>query len=256
MTGEDALALLLGRIGAARDGAVFIDDAEVQEWPPKTVGTMKAAGLLSPASPAANVVCPGCERQCTMPVHVLLAAAAPAEAFVVCDKEPDINRVPIEPDSLKRWHASGEAVAALLARLLNLRRTVASTADRRWEVGAFKGRKQSNHLVLVADGDLKLSLGGHIVALDDVLALKGDKFIPKSRVLIECVDHPAAGGAGRESIEQRRERISRRIEELKRQERRDFLKTVAAEENLSVSRIKQMLSRTSGTIPKDQKPKE
>ncbi len=245
MTGEDALADLLGRIGAARDGTVFLDDAQLQDWPSEAVTAMEAAGLLSPASPATSVICPGCEEQCTMPVHMLLAAGAPADAFVVCDKLPHINRVPVELDSLKRWHASGEAVAALLARLLNLRRTVTSTAYRRWEVGALKGTKGSSHLVLHADGVLTLSIAGHTLALADVLTLRGDQFLAKSRVLIDCVNHPAAGGGAPESAAQRRERLAGRLEELRRAGHRDFLRRLSREEDISPRRITQILAKGS-----------
>jgi len=256
VTPNDALAELIGRVGASSDGAIFIDAFEIRGWPAETVAAMTAASLLSPASPAASIVCPGCEQQCVMPVHTGYSTTDRGEPFIVCDKRSDINRVAIEPDSLKRLHASGEAFAALLARLLKLRRTGADGSAKQWEVGAFKGRARSSHIVLVADGDLKLSLAGHFIPLEDVLTLSGDKFIPRTRVLVECVDKPAAGSGDAESSEQRRERISRRLEELKSQRRPDFLRIVAAEENLSVSRIKQIRSRQSGTVPEARKPKQ
>jgi hypothetical protein len=243
MTAADALAELLGRIGAARDGVVLVGDDELQDWPSAAVTAFKSAGLLAEASPARSVICPGCERQCTMPVYVLSAKAA-INAFVVCDKRHDINRVPIEPDSLKRWQGSGEAVAKLLARLLHQRRRSGTAAIvRRWEIGIFKGRKGTSHLVLIADGELKLGLAGHTSALSEVLSFKGRSLVVDKAALIDCVDHPASGGGDRASAGQRRARLVRRVEELKRQSRRDFLKTVAQEEGISPQRLKQIIGR-------------
>ena len=107
MTGAEALAELIDRLGAAREGALFINEQELRDWPEVAVDALKKAGLLTAAADASSVVCPGCERQCTMAVHAMPSVAP----FVVCDKRSDINRVAIEPESLKRWQASGEAVA-------------------------------------------------------------------------------------------------------------------------------------------------
>ena len=60
MTGNSALVELLARIGAARDGAVFIAEAELREWPKAAVAALKANRLLTRAAPAHGVVCDGC----------------------------------------------------------------------------------------------------------------------------------------------------------------------------------------------------
>jgi hypothetical protein len=239
VTGAEALSELLDRIGASRDGAVFISDHELSRWPGAAVAAFKSAGLLAAASPASSVVCPGCERQCTMPVDI-----APAGAFVVCDKRSDINRVPIGTNSLVRWQASGEAVAALLARLLRLtRRMVAPTQQRRSEVGVFKGRKGSSHLVLTADGELKLRLAGHTLPLVEVLSLKGKSVVVDEKELTERVDNPASGGGDVESANQKAARLQKRRDQLKAEGQRYFLRQIAREERISVSRIKQILAR-------------
>jgi hypothetical protein len=239
VTSAEVLAELLERIGASRDGVVFVSDHELSRWPGAAVAAFKRVELLAAAPPAASVVCPGCERQCTMPVHI-----APAGAFVVCDKRSDINRVPIGTDSRVRCRASGEAVAALLARLLRLRRrAVAPTQQRRWEVGVFKRRKGSSHLVLIADGELKLHLAGYSVRLTDVLSLKGRNLTVDVAALVECVDHPASGGGDVESAEQRRIRLTKRVESLRSKGNRRFLITAADEEGISPQRLKQILAR-------------
>jgi hypothetical protein len=201
-----------------------------------------AAGLLVEATPASSVVCPGCERQCIMPVHVPPGTGATVNAFVVCDKRNDINRVAVEIDSLVRWRGSGETVAALLARLLGFRRRGGVSAQsRRWEVGVFKARKRSSHLVLTADRELKLSLAGHTVALPDVLSLGDGGFTVDKAMLSELADDPVSGGGDRESASQRRARLTMRVETLRRERHRDFLKQIAKEERISVPRLKQII---------------
>jgi hypothetical protein len=163
---------------------------------------------------------------------------------VVCDKRSDINRVPIEAENLTRWRASGEAVAALLARLLRLRRRSGLPVQRRrWEVGTFKGRQGSSHLVLTADGELKLGLAGHTVALADVLSVTGRSLALDEAWLVDHVDHPASGGGDRESAGQRRARLLRRLEELKGEGRRDFFRTVAREERIAPQRLRQIVNK-------------
>jgi hypothetical protein len=240
MTGAEALTELLDRIGASREGIVYIGDHELRQWPSATVAAFKKTGLLAAASPASSVVCPGCERQCTMPVHVLPAA----DAFVVCDKRSDINRVPVEAENLTRWQTSGEAVAALLARLLRLRRRPRTNAmAKRWEVGAFKGQKRASHLLLTADGNLKLGLAGHVLELADVLSIKGTRLAVDVAALTDRVDEPASGGGDIESAERRRARLEKRLATLKAEGNRRFLQTVAREEGISVQRLKQITAK-------------
>jgi hypothetical protein len=240
VTGAQALAELLDRLGTSRAGQIYVDEVELRSWPAKAVTAMKSAGLLAASADALSVICPGCERQCTMPVHVLPAVPA----FVVCDKRSDINRVAIETESLKRWVTRGEAVAALLARLLRLRRRAGALGENgRWEIGTVRGRKGSSHLVLKADGELKLDLAGHTLVLTDVLRLKGAGLAVDQTSLIGCVDNPVSGGGDRESAEQRRARLIRRLAELKSNTRRDFFRTVAREEGISQQRLRQIVDR-------------
>ena len=242
MTPEAVLVELLDRIGAHRGGAVVISAQELSAWPGAAVAAMKSQGLLTRARPATSAVCPGCERECAMPVHVLTDPARGPEAFIVCDKRSDINRVPVPIAGLEQWQASGDSIASVLAGLLGLRRSVAGTDAARWEVGILKGAKHSSHLVLIADGKLTLSLAGHSVPVADVLALEGNAFQVDRRLLSRLVDQPIAGAGDVESAAQRRERVKKRVAALKAKGVKGFLKSVAAEEGISVSRVKQLLN--------------
>lgn len=118
MTPADVLADLLARVDASKGQAVFIGAQELSEWPAAAVAALKKQKLLVPARPAASVVCPGCERQCVMPVQVIPAQARAARAFVVCDKRDDINRVSVPIAHLEQWKVSGDASPAAFAQAL------------------------------------------------------------------------------------------------------------------------------------------
>lgn len=242
MTPEAVLVELLDRIGAHHGEAVFVTVQELSTWPVGAVAAMKSLGLLAKTRPATTAMCPGCERECVMPVHVLTDAARGPEAFIVCDKRSDINRVPVPVARLEQWQASGDSVASLLAGLLGLHRSGSGTDAARWEVGMFKGAKHSSHLVLAVDGKLTLSLAGHSVPVADVLALEGNAFQVDRRTLNRLVDQPVAGAGDVESAAHRRERLKKRVQAVKAKGTKAFLKAVAEEEGISVSRLKQLLN--------------
>ena len=111
----------------------------------------------------------------------------------------------------------------------------------------FKGAKHSSHLVLLADGRLTLRLAGHSIALDDVLELESNGFKLAERTLIRLVDKPVAGAGDAESAAQRRTRLKKRVQMEKNKGNKSFLKTVAQEEGISVSRLKQLLQQERQT---------
>lgn len=244
MTPDAALVELLERVGARQGAPVVVSDHELSKWPGAAVATMKSQSLIKRARPATSAVCPGCERECVMPVRVLPAKARDPEAFIVCNKRSDINRVAMPMSRLEQWQATGDSVADLLAGLLGLHRSGASGTDAaRLEVGMLKGAKHSSHLVLVADGTLTLSLAGHSIPLADVLAFEGSTFKVDRRILNRLVDQPVAGAGDMESAAQRRARLKKRVQVVKATGNRAFLKTVAKEEGITVSRLKQLLCK-------------
>lgn len=240
MTPEAALRELLERVAVGEGAAAFISDDELSRWPDAAVAEMKTQRLLAKARPATSTVCPGCERECTMPVHVLSDGLRTPAAFVVCDKRDDINRVNVPVGQLEQWHTTGELIADLLARLLGLNRPASTaTNDREWTIGTFKGRKHKSLVTLRAGNDLHLSLAGHVVALADVLTFDQNILSADKNELFRCVDKPAGDS---ETPNARRKRLKARIAEEKAKGRRAFLRTVATEEGISVQRLKQIIS--------------
>lgn len=252
MTPEASLIELLERLGAEQGAPVLISDHELNTWPDTAVTAMKSQGLLTRARPATSAICPECELECVMPVHTLFEEGHEPLALIFCDKRSDVNRVPIPFSRLEQWQISGDSLAHLLAVLLGLHRSNSvNTNAARWEIGLFKGNKHSSHLLLMADGNLTLSLAGHSVALADVLSLDGGTFTVDKRRLKQLVDRPATGGGDVESATKRRERLKKRVQALKKQGVKAFVKTVADEEGISVSRLKQLLQEE--TEPKNPK---
>jgi hypothetical protein len=242
----DAVLELLARVGASKGVPMLVSEEELGRWPTAAVQAMKKQKLLVKARPASSVVCPGCEQECVMPVHTLTHKRRGPESFVVCDKRDDINRVAVPISMLEQWQASGSSIAELLAGLLGLRRpdTAGDTSAGRWEIGVFKGAKHSSHVVLLADGQLALSLAGHSIALAEVLLFGNKDFELNKRTLLRLVDKPVAGAGDAESAAQRRIRLKKRVQTEKNRGNKTFLKTVAADEGISVSRLKQLVMKT------------
>jgi len=261
MTPHAALIELLARVGACRGAPVLVNDDELSLWPGAAVAAMKAQKLLAKARPAASAICPGCERDCVMPVHTPPATGAPA-SFIVCDKRGDVNRVPVPIGKLEQWQITGGLIADALARLLGLTRTATQAMDGgQWHIGVLKGKKRNSPVALLAGDNLTLSLAGHAVPLVDVLGIEKNTLALDKAALIRLVDNPEGNG---EDPEARRERIKARVGEEKAKGTKPFLQVVAEEEGLSVSRLKQLVAKKTVPtgiltglypIPKKTKPK-
>ena len=241
MSPEQALAELLGRLGANKGAAVLVSEEELGSWPDSAVSALKKAGLLSPASPAGSVVCPGCEEQCVMPVQTQTADRGRVVSFVVCDKRGAISRVPLSKEGLRQWCASLLGLAGLLSRLLDLPGSV-SGQGARCELGVLRGRKHSSQVALIADGALKLHIAGHTANVGAVLTLKASGFAVDRIALAGFADKPVAGGGDVESAAARRKRLSAEVRAEKARGTKAFLKTVALREDISVQRLKQILN--------------
>ncbi|MDA3914764.1 hypothetical protein [Oleiagrimonas sp.] len=234
---------LLERLSARGGAAVRISEAELAAWPEDAIATMKAEDLLVQGRPSNTTTCPGCERSCTMPVHVMNDRSGVPAAFVVCDKREDINRVDVPLDELQAWQTSSGALAQKIQYLLGLPDSPVTQGDAgEWRLGVYRNRQRASHLALVNDGHLTLTLAGHTVALDEVLTLEGTQLQINRTTLDRFVARPAAGGGNTESAQDRRARLKSRVTALKVQGVRAYNKTVADEEGISVSRLKQILS--------------
>lgn len=245
MTGQEPFSQLIARLGANQGAPAVVSAQVLSCWPEATLALLKANGLLVRTRPAVSTVCSGCERECVMPVHVVPNQSAAPMAFIVCDKRSDINRVTVPLANLDQWQTSVNAVADLLAALLDLLRPLNhSTQVGAWHLGLLRGPKHAGYVKLLVNGELTISVGGHFLPLSDLLELRGNQFVVDRRRVFRALNNPTAGNADIESAADRRKRIKRRVQALKTQGVKNFLKKVAAEESISLSRVKQLLTAT------------
>jgi hypothetical protein len=189
MTPQAALAELLARVGAVDGGAVFFSEAELSQWPAPAVATMKSQGLIAKAKPGSTTICPGCERDCVMPVHVLTDAAREPVAFVLCDKRSDTNRVVIDTLQLALWQSNATMVVGFVATCLGLRPSEQATGTANlWNIGVARGGKRSQMLCLRADGALDLVAGNGTLPLAELVEFGNGRFSLDGEMVRQLVD--------------------------------------------------------------------
>lgn len=184
----DALLELLERLGAG-NGAVLVSEEELSGWPAQLVRQLKSRKLLMQASPAASVVCSGCEQECTMPVHTVSDGGRKTASFVVCDKRDDINRVAVPAERLKQWRCGVEAVAAFVAQILGLRpESQRKTNAGPWELGLVKGKKRSQMVCLRVNGVLELVVGNSAVPFTELVRFGPEGYCLDIEAIRQLVD--------------------------------------------------------------------
>ncbi len=170
MKAIDALLELLERVNACRDTAVLVNDEDLLQWPKAAVKAMKSQKLIVKAHPSKSALCPGCERNCIIPVHTDISATGCSSSFVVCDKRSDINRVLIPAERLTQWQCNADLVCRFTSTSLSLRQPVKKANDNgRWEIGIVSGDKRSQMLCLEVSGTLTLIAGGSKVPLAELI---------------------------------------------------------------------------------------
>jgi len=190
MTPQATLIELLGRVGASQGAAVLVNDDELSLWPSAAVAAMKTQRLLTKARPASSAICPGCERDCVMPVHVLSAEGKrPARAFIACDKRGDTSRVPVPLTSLTQWQCGVDAVCGFVAATLGLRRSdKQATSANLFEIGIATGDKRSQMLCLQADGVLALVVGSNPLPLVELVEYHDGAYSLDGAMIRKLVD--------------------------------------------------------------------
>ena len=215
MTPLDALLDLLERVGASRSGAPMVSDAELSRWPAEAVRQLKLQKLLVKASLAVGVVCPGCEQECTMPVHTVSSGTGKAASFVVCDKRDDINRVEVKAEQLRQWRCGAETVGAFVAQSLGLRSESHRNADAGlWELGLVKGNKRSQMVCLRAGDALELVAGQNAIPLVDLVSFAAEGYSVDYETIRQLVDAATTGDPRYTPSADRREARKRRTQTL------------------------------------------
>lgn len=189
MTPQAALIELLARVGARNGAATLVSTEELNQWPTAAISALKSQGLLLKARPVKSVVCPGCEQECSMPVHIPSSANAPATSFVVCDKRSDINRVAIPAARLALWRCDAKAVLGFIAACLGLQQTtVLPSVNGLLPIGMARGNKRTQMLCLRLDGRLALVVGAGALPLADAIGFENGSFTVDQTVIRQLVD--------------------------------------------------------------------
>ena len=188
MSPQDALAELLSRLYDL-DTEVLVTEHELGSWPAKAVTAMKSQKLIVKARPAKSTVCPGCEKDCVMPVHTLSQSAGTNVSFIVCDKRSDINRVQITSEQLIQWRLDAAAVCNFVASSLELYRSTALQADKTLlTIGMVRGKKRSQMLALQVKNGLKLIAGSSYAELIDLVPFDEKRYVIHAPAVLQMVD--------------------------------------------------------------------
>ncbi|MGB8029563.1 MAG: hypothetical protein WCF30_07840 [Terracidiphilus sp.] len=194
MTPLEALLDLLERVGANRGAAALVSEEELSRWLADAVRELKSKKLLVKASPAASVICPGCEQECVMPVYTMPAGNRPAALFTVCDKRDDINRVEVPADRLRQWRCGAEAVGAFVAQCLGLLADNQRKMDAGlWELGLVTGKRRSQMVCLRANGILELVTGQTAVPLAGLVRFGAEGYSVDTEAVRQLVDAATTG---------------------------------------------------------------
>jgi hypothetical protein len=153
------------------------------------VAALKSQSLLLKARPAQSVVCPGCEQECSMPVHTVPRANAPATSFVVCDKRSDINRVTVPPARLAQWRCDAQMVCNFVATSLGLTQTTVQPSEAGLlPVGMARGIKRTQMLCLRVQDHMMLVVGAAVLPLLDVIRFEEGNFTLDAAAIHQLVD--------------------------------------------------------------------
>lgn len=189
MTPQAALIELLERVGTAHGAAALVNDHELDQWPSAAVSALAAQGLLTRARPASSALCPGCERECVMPVHTLPQTPRHPEAFIVCDKRSDINRVAVPIERLTQHQCTVHAVCGFIADSLAVRRSDQRPSPAgHWAIGIATGDQRSQMLCLATEGVLALVAGHHTVPLAECVRYHDGTFSLDGALIRQLVD--------------------------------------------------------------------
>lgn len=223
MTPEAILVELLVRLGATGGTGVLVGGDEVEEWSSIAVAALQSGGLIRKAAPATSTVCPGCEQECAMPVHVL--PAPPGAAFVFCDRRDDVDRVRVPMAVLERWLCDPEAVCAFVAACLGLSRAAPSVAPAgMYAVGMARGDRRSQMLCLEISGDVNLVAGDARRPLAQLVQYENAAYTLDAAAVRRLIDSSGTGDSRYTPSSIRREARKLKTQEMHDRWHRAYLK--------------------------------
>ncbi|GJL75571.1 hypothetical protein [Nitrosomonas sp.] len=191
MSPPDALIELIERIGTNNGNVIHVSADDLDEWPNEAVSALKKQKLLIKAKPASSAICPGCEQNCVMPVHIIPEHAnLPARAFVSCDKRDDTSRVAIPFEKLNRWQCNINMLCQFIVQNLKLHQTQQSaTNDKLHMIGMAAGNKRSQMLCLEIDGIVSLVAGNNKIPLIESIGYHDGAYTLNETLICQLIDN-------------------------------------------------------------------
>ncbi len=224
------------------DKEASFDIDEVESWPEETREILLQQSLIKPTSTLKKVItCYECESLCLKSVQMRMDNNGQITPFIHCSEREDIGRVAVAPDSLKQWISTAEDFAAVLPPLLKTKAISANQQNQNnsWYLGVSNGKNGLIPVLLHIKPEIGLVLviEDHHIPLAEILSIKRKK-LHIDYDMVQCLLDEAKN---METAEQRRERLQKRVNELKVKGRRDFLAQTAREEGISTARLKTKL---------------
>src|SRR5262245_15311677 len=243
----DIPQIILDRIADCFPQHAVFDTDETSGWPDWTLGLLIDAGLLQQGSRPTEVFCDGCEWGCLKPVVVrTLPNGRKSRAFVTCDEEPDLGRIEVGSERLKRYIATAGLAANLVGRSLGLKSPAKPGPGGSVVVGHVKGRNGHRLLsVEVRQGQLLLAAGGHRIALGELVhwnrrALAFDDQAVRRLVNRKTTQNgPEYPFSSERPMQDRRKKVKR-----DHQIRREAARLRRQNKNWSFTRVSNHISRT------------
>jgi len=188
MTFDDVLEEVIYHLGSNRDSLLSWE--QVREWPEGAMESFLDSGWIKPAVPAKSVVCPGCEENCFMPVHIKPETEREtSQAFVDCDRRKDMGRVPLTLVHLQQWQVMENGVARWIGRELGLKtKPKKGKTTRTTQIGDLQGKKNSRGLDLVWAAPTSLKISGHSLLLSEIVFFEGSQLQIDREAVLKMVD--------------------------------------------------------------------
>ncbi|MEA3275523.1 MAG: hypothetical protein U9Q81_09610 [Pseudomonadota bacterium] len=184
MTPEALLIELFERVAAAPGRQALFSAEELDQWRGEGVVALEAQRLINQARPATSAACPGCEDQCTMPLHAIPDTCGEPALFIVCDKRSDINRVEIPPARVTQWQADADSVARFIADSLSLRWSgKRQGAGNLLDIGMVTGLERTQMLCLRTEGELALVAGSSAIPLAEVIEYSPGRYLRYPQII-------------------------------------------------------------------------
>jgi hypothetical protein len=188
MTLDDVLQDLINYLGSK--GGDSISWEQVREWPEDAVKIFQSAGWINQKNSAKSIVCPGCEENCFMPVHVYPSVKdKPTRIVVACDQRDDMGLIPIPADNLQQWQITENQVVRWIAHSLGLKgKPKKDKKSGSTHIGNVQGKKNIGLLEWIVQKPVSLKVSGHTLALIEVIYFKSNQLLVDNAAIINMVD--------------------------------------------------------------------